>query len=146
MSELTTQIERHRDWFVDFVRIYLGIVLILKGILFLDDMPALMEVANQEFETFAGTGFAYGTLAHFIIFANILGGVFLSIGLLTRIVVPFQLPVLLIAVMAAPLSKVYFKGGSPFEFSMLLVLLLGIFIYGGGRISVDYYLEKKRGK
>lgn len=144
MNTMEVWLEKHRDWFIDFVRIYLGIVLILKGIYFLDDMQSLMATTGQDFDTVAGYGYAYATLAHFIIFAHILGGISISIGFLTRVVIPFQLPILLIAMASGPLSKVYFRGGSPFEFSMLVVLLLGIFIYGAGRLSVDYYLFQKK--
>ncbi len=146
MSEFKAFIEKHRDWFLDFVRMFIGVVLILKGIFFLNDMSAIMEATNQEFQSELSTGWAYGTLAHFIILAHIVGGAFLTIGLLTRVVIPFQFPILLIAAVAAPISKVYFRGSAPFEAAMLIVFLILLLLFGDGRLSVDYYLERKKNR
>lgn len=144
MSHYQEFVEKHRDWFLDFVRIFIGLVLILKGITFLNDMSTLMQATNTEFQTQAGMGWGYATLAHFIIFAHILGGAFLTLGFLTRIVIPFQFPTLFIAAMSGPISKIYFKATSPFESAMLIVLLIMLLLWGDGRISIDYYLQNKK--
>ena len=140
MYSLKVWVETHRDWFIEFIRIFIGLVLILKGIMFLDEMGKMVP---YDFKTEAGMGWAYANLAHFIIFANIIGGIFIMIGLLTRVVIPFQFPVLLIAGLVAPLHEVYFKGGSPFEVWMLIVLLVLMMLYGSGRISVDHYIRMR---
>lgn len=145
MSQVEGSISLHRDWFIDFARILLGIVLILKGIYFLQDMGSLMQLSPKEFETELGSGWAYGTLAHFIIFVHILGGVAVAVGFLTRLVIPIQFPVILIALFAPPLAKIYFPAGTATELLMLVVLMAGIMVYGSGRISIDYYLRNKKG-
>ncbi len=143
MSKAESAITVHRDWFIDFARIVVGMILIVKGIAFLSQMETLMEVTGAQFETFKGYGLAYGTLAHLIIFANILGGVAVMIGFLTRMVIPVQFPVILIALISEPIRQVYF-GGTMTEPFMLLLLLTGILVYGSGQISVDYYIRQKK--
>lgn len=143
MSKVEGAIKLHRDWYIDFVRIFLGLVLILKGIFFLNDMEVLMNLAGQEFESFKDYGLAYGTLAHVIIFINVLGGGAVMLGFLTRLAIPAQFPILLIALFSGPIKKVYF-GGTMMELAMMLVLLIGIMVYGSGQFSVDYYLRMKR--
>lgn len=144
MSEFSFWVEKHRDWFIEFLRMFLGVVLILKGVLFLQDMAALMAASPHHFESQQGLAWAYGTLAHGIIFANILGGTAVAIGFLTRIAIPVQFPVLLIVAVTGPVKDIYFKGGSPFEMVLLIVLLVLMMFYGPGRLSVDYYVFRKR--
>ncbi len=146
MSKAEGAISLHRDWFIDFARIFLGLILILKGIYFLNGMESLMSLSGGEFANNTDFGLAYGTLAHFIIFVHILGGVAVVVGLLTRAVIPVQFPVLIIAMLSGPIAKVYMPGGSPTEILMLIFLLTGIMIYGSGRFSLDYYLRGKRDK
>jgi len=146
MNDFTHFVSKHRDWFIDFVRIFLGIVLIVKGVGFLQDMATIMSAANPEFQNEAHAGLAYGTLAHFIIFANILGGVFLIIGFLTRIVIPFQFPIFFLGLFVGPFRKVYLMGGSPLEYVMIVVLLILVLLWGDGRLSVDFYLEHKKSR
>jgi len=144
MSEFTFWIEKHRDWFIEFLRMFLGVVLIMKGVYFLQDMSTFLAASPHNLETTTGTGWAYGTLAHVIIFANILGGAAVMIGFLTRIAIPVQLPVLLVVALSGPMQQIYFKGGSPFEMWLLIVMLVLLMFYGPGRLSVDYYVFRKR--
>ncbi|PKL30773.1 MAG: hypothetical protein CVV45_15990 [Spirochaetae bacterium HGW-Spirochaetae-10] len=144
MSEFTFWIEKHRDWFIEFLRMFLGVVLIMKGVYFLQDMSTFLTASPHNFESTTGTGWAYGTLAHVIIFANILGGAAVMIGFLTRIAIPVQLPALLVVALSGPMQQIYFKGGSPFEMWLLIVMLVLLMFYGPGRLSVDYYVFRKR--
>lgn len=144
MNEFTRWVTRHRDWFIDFVRIFVGFVLIIKGVNFLEEMPKILDSTNPEFQSKFAEGWAFGTLAHFIIFAYILGGIFLVMGFLTRIVIPFQYPVLLLGLFVAPVQQIYLKNSSSTEYFMLIVLLTLVLLWGDGRLSVDYYLEHKR--
>src|ERR1044072_1927990 len=80
----------HHSFLLLIARIVLGIILTFKGIYFISHSQQLKDlILSSRFA--AGVGFwtAYVTFAH------LFGGVFLIIGLLTRISALLQLPVLL---------------------------------------------------
>jgi len=77
----------------------------------------------------------------YVIFAHLCGGAFLAIGLLTRLSAFIQIPVLLGAVFFIHWQEGIITLGQSLEYSSLvLVLLILIFIYGPGRLSLDYYI------
>ena len=83
----------HHPRWIELLRIALGIILFLKGFLFIQDTESLVEMLkNSRFEW---VSFA---LAHYVAFAHLVGGVMIAIGLLTRLAVAFQIPILLGAV------------------------------------------------
>src|SRR5690606_2256905 len=97
VMSVVTDIERwgnnHRPGFLDIFRIALGVFLTYKGIMFIMSMDELED-------TTAGinTWFAGAFLAHYVIFAHILGGPLLAFGLFTRIMAALQIPILIGAV------------------------------------------------
>ena len=142
MDKYFEWLDRHKGDVMEFVRMYLGFVLITKGAYFLSDINKLTELMGM-------TGALYTPLAiaHYIIFAHIVGGIFLVIGLLTRTVVLFQIPVLFGAVFLVHFHEAAFGANSSFEHAlMVLVLLIAFAFYGSGRFSADYYLEKSSEK
>src|SRR5688500_11653659 len=83
----------HRPGFLDIFRILLGIFITYKGIHFITHMDELQNTTSGITSWFAGAA-----LAHYIIFAHILGGPLIAAGLFTRIVCLLQLPILLGAI------------------------------------------------
>src|SRR5205814_3222940 len=83
--------------------------------------------------------FAQGAVAHYVIPVHLVGGLLLAIGLLTRLAALAQMPILIGAVFYHWMPQVLvFEQRQSFEFATLvLFLLVLIFVYGAGRLSVD---------
>jgi len=127
--------DTHHPKWLDFIRIVLGIFLLLKGIEFANNMNKLMlMMSNLPFGNFMMI-----ILGHYVLFAHILGGVLLVTGLLTRIGCLIQIPVLIVAVFSN-----MFNQFSEFPLSILvLILLIYFLIVGSGRWSLDWYVNKE---
>ena len=135
-------IKVHGDLFLDLIRIYLGIGLFWKGVYFASHTENLVRLMDE-----SGTlWFTSGAIAHCVIFAHLVGGFFLAIGLITRAAALVQIPVLAMAVFYVHLPKAFsaMESRQNFEFTaLILFLLVLISIYGAGRWSVDYVLARK---
>jgi len=127
--------DTHHPKWLDFIRIALGIFLLLKGIEFANNMNKLMlMMSNLPFGNFMMV-----ILGHYVLFAHILGGVLLTTGLLTRLACIIQIPVLLVAVFSN-----MFNQFSEFPLSILvLILLIYFLVVGSGRWSLDWYVNKE---
>ncbi|MBO9684761.1 MAG: DoxX family membrane protein [Flavisolibacter sp.] len=127
----------HPKW-MDFVRIALGLFLLLKGVEFANNMNQLMAVMSSL--PFGNLMMVF--LAHYVLFAHMLGGVLLTTGLLTRLACLIQIPVLIVAVFTN-----IFNQFSELALSLLvLVLLVYFLIIGSGRWSLDWYVNKEYNK
>ena len=69
----------HRPGFLDIFRIALGIFITFKGLQFITNMDELENTTSGITTWFAGA-----VLAHYIIFAHILGGPLIIAGVLPR--------------------------------------------------------------
>ena len=141
MNDCKQWVQSHVDIVIDLVRMYLGVGLFVKGLYFLmhrEEMQKLLEGADN-------LVFAQGAVAHYVIPVHLVGGLLLAIGLLTRLAAFVQMPILIGAVFYLWLPQVlFFEKRQYFEFAALVLFLLGlIFVYGGGRFSVDYLITKK---
>ena len=126
--------DAHHPKWMDFIRIALGIFLLWKGIEFADNMNKLMALMND----LPFGNFMMIMLAHYVLFAHILGGVLLTTGLLTRFACVIQIPILLVA-----LFLNIFNQFSEISLSLLvLALLIYFLIIGSGRWSLDWYINK----
>jgi putative oxidoreductase len=128
--------DAHHPKWMDIVRIALGLFLLLKGIEFANNMNHLMAIMS---------GLPFGNfmmviLAHYVLFAHILGGVLLITGLLTRLACIIQIPILFAAIFAINI----FRQFSELSSSVLVLLLLFYFlVIGSGRWSLDYYINRE---
>lgn len=127
----------HQSFLLLIVRIVLGLILLAKGIFFISNAEHLKQlILSSRFE--AGVSF----LTAYITFAHLFGGVFIIIGLLTRLAVVLQIPVLLGALFFV-LPQQSLDAGSGFILSLIVLgLLIFILIKGSGEISMDAYLKK----
>jgi uncharacterized membrane protein YphA (DoxX/SURF4 family) len=126
----------HREVVLDLVRIYLGIGLFVRGLLFVTEARGVSSLVDlSEFS------FVSAAVAHYVSFVHLLGGLMLAVGLLTRLSALLQIPILIGAVFF-----VHWRGGllsadQSLEFSALvLFLLVVIFLWGPGRWSADHYV------
>ena len=85
--------DTHHPKWIDFIRVVLGLFILYKGILFISNTGALMNLIRE-----ADIGFFHMALAHYVAFAHLVGGLLIAIGLLTRLAVVIQIPILLMAV------------------------------------------------
>jgi uncharacterized membrane protein YphA (DoxX/SURF4 family) len=129
----------HPRWLV-FLRVILGICLILKGISFMNDTVHLESLLAE-----TSIDNASGWIAIIITWLHLLGGFFIIVGLFTRITTLLLIPILLGAVLLVNLPKGIFAPGSEFGFSLaVLILLIVFFIEGGGPLSLDNYFWPKQ--
>lgn len=134
-----TDLERwgnsHRPGFLDFFRILMGCFLTYKGLYFVTHMDELEMTTSGINVYFAGL-----TLAHYIVFAHILGGPMIFFGLFTRIVSLIQLPILIGAVFMVNYPKGFLSIGQHMELWASIVVLVGLIVFmvfGAGRFSID---------
>ena len=87
----------HRDVALDIIRVFLGVALFIRGLLFISDSSriiSLVQIGNMDYLVPA-------LLLYAAILAHIMGGLMLAVGLLTRIAALIQIPVLMGAVFIA---------------------------------------------
>jgi uncharacterized membrane protein YphA (DoxX/SURF4 family) len=126
-----------KDVVLDALRVYIGVALVGKGIYFIQNLNELFELTN--------TAVSYGDfiLSHYIIFAHIVGGLCITFGLLTRMAILANMPILFGAIAFVHLQEGFFTPAQGLEVSMLVFFLLCVGLYhGSGRWSVDYYINK----
>lgn len=128
--------DRHHPKWLDIIRIALGIFLCYKGVDFLRNTSGLISLMKN---TSPFSEFMTILLAHYVVFAHILGGFFLALGLFTRAACLIQIPVLLGAIIFVNISvtKAAFNPYSELFLSIIILLLLIYFlIIGNGPLSV----------
>jgi uncharacterized membrane protein YphA (DoxX/SURF4 family) len=120
------------------LRVMLGLILVGKGIAFLSNADELRDmILHSRF--YAGTTF----LVSYVTFAHLFGGVFLIVGLFTRIVALLQLPILIGAlVFILPAQGISAFNGAFFLTLLVLILLVYTLIVGPSEISMDDYLKE----
>ncbi len=124
------------EFSIDLIRIYLGLGLMIRGLLNIggEGRSVLVDQINSIGSTWA----VPYLLGHYIILAHALGGLFLMLGILTRISAIVQIPILLGAVLFIHAGQPLLTGGLGLEFSLLVLILLILVAWcGPGRLSMD---------
>jgi putative oxidoreductase len=131
--------ETHHPRWIDGIRILLGIFLFWKGVVFIQNIDVLKSVINQSpFITVLSFW-----LAHYIVFAHLLGGLLITLGLLTRPAVLANLPILIGAIIFVHVPTGLFNVHGETGLSILvLLLLIVILIEGSGPLSYDGYMRR----
>ena len=134
--------DTHHPKWVDLIRILLGGFLMYKAIAFLIYMGKMTDLMDgtMDFGLFALT-----LLGHYVVFAHLLGGLALILGMFVRAAAIVQIPILLAAVfvvnanttMAQPYMEVVSS-------VIVLVLLVYFMIVGNGPLSFKLPPEEKR--
>jgi uncharacterized membrane protein YphA (DoxX/SURF4 family) len=131
--------EHHPKW-LDLLRIILGIILFVKGVLFVSDQDIILSMLKGSQIEFISI-----IIAHYVILAHLVGGITIAVGLLTRLSIAFQIPVLMGAIIFVDLPRAFSSINSDLTLAVLvLCLLLFFFFYGSGSLSVDNYLSKQK--
>lgn len=127
----------HHPAWIDFLRILLGIFLIVKGISFInhrEQIEWLLVKNHLDFLIFIAI--------NFIIVCHFGGGILIASGLITRWAIGFQIPILIAAVFFVNLPRQFSGINNELGVSIaVLALLLFFLYYGSGNFSMDYYLS-----
>jgi len=132
--------DTHHPKWIDFIRIALGAILVLKGVQYINNMTALADMMNKA--RFINM-FSVGMISHYVIFAHLIGGALVLCGLLTRLACLVQIPILLGAVIFVNSAGGLLQVQSELWFSVLILILLIFFaVEGSGPISIDEWMRK----
>ena len=127
--------DSHRPTFFVILRVFLGVFITYKGLNFMFNINDLQSLARQPGLTFFSAG-----IAHYVIFAHVLGGPLIAFGLYTRWVSLIQIPILIGAVFLVNYPKGFLSVGHLMELEMsiiILALLVLFLVFGAGRFSID---------
>ncbi|PVY37919.1 DoxX family protein [Pontibacter virosus] len=130
--------DTHHPVWVDFLRMALGIFLFVKGVMFIQDTEALQSIMrNSQFQWVS-----FG-MAHYVAFAHLVGGLLIAMGLVTRIAILFQIPILVGAVFFINPQRGFYSENTELWSSIIVLILLIVFlILGSGRLSVDNLISR----
>jgi len=122
------------------LRIALGIILIWKGINFIRDISVLRSMIEQ-----TGVGVfsrSSGVLAAIVGILSLLCGVFITVGLFTRMSSIVMIPIIFVAIVFVNMKNIE---RNAFELTLtiiVLVLLVLFAIKGSGPLSADEYFRR----
>lgn len=127
----------HRPGFLDFFRVLLGVFITYKGFTFLSNIESIEKSIDGMNMAYAGA-----VVAHYVVFAHVLCGPLIALGLLTRIMCLVQLPILIGAVLWVNAPKGLMGNHMELEISLAVLFGLLVFmVFGAGKFSID---EKRR--
>ena len=134
--------DAHQVKWLGIVRIVLGLIIFSKGIALISDTAHQQEILFQN-SVFGFSGMMSSIAIHLVAFAHLVGGILITIGLVTRFAAVIQIPILLCAIIF-----VNFNGFSALNselwLSIIVFCLLVLFwITGSGAFSVDQQLKKR---
>lgn len=132
--------DTHHPKWMDIVRIALGVFLCYKGVDFLYNMSAMMSLMENHVPF---SSFLLILLGHYVVFAHIVGGFLMAMGILTRFSSLIQIPILLGAVMFINASDAMRPYSELFLSLIVLVLLVYFLIAGNGPWAVNLYAHQK---
>ena len=131
--------DRHHPKWLDLLRMLLGLALVAKGYYFVTNTEGLKQmIENSRF------GQVAFVLQHYVVFAQLIGGLMITVGMVTRIAVLFQLPILIGAVFFVNSKAGFFSANSTDLWLSLIILFLLLFflVEGSGPWSIDEYMRK----
>jgi uncharacterized membrane protein YphA (DoxX/SURF4 family) len=119
-----------------FIRMFLGIALLIRGWLILSNPDSLLELGVQR-ELFIWVSL--------IGITHIVGGLLLFLGLFTRIAAFIQIPILISAIFFVYKHTKLMMGGQSLELAVLVLFLLCLFlIVGSGPLTISEFLKNKK--
>jgi uncharacterized membrane protein YphA (DoxX/SURF4 family) len=120
----------------DLVRIYLGIGLAVRGVLFLMDPTWISEQLHTAQELLWPS--------RLIAVGHLGAGILLGLGLFTRVAAFVQLVPVLGAVLLVHRREGLATPGQSLEFAALVLAMLAFYAaFGSGRLSLDHYRKLK---
>ena len=129
--------DAHQSKWLSVLRIILGCIIFFKGLFFIQNTEALNAmIANSKVSIYAVA------LTHYVALAHLMGGILIILGLVTRLAILFQIPILLGAIIFVNAQKGFYSIHSELGYSVLvLALLLFILVFGSGKFSLDSFMR-----
>ena len=132
----------HAKW-LDVIRIVLGVLIFSKGIAIVSNTAALQDLLLQN-NAFDFSGMMGSVALHIVGFVHLVGGILITIGLVTRFAAVIQIPILICAVFFVNLTRGFSVLNNELWLSILVLLLLVLFwVVGSGPYSVDQAMKKR---
>lgn len=120
----------------DLVRVYLGLGLAVRGVIFLLDPSWVGEQLN------GASSLVW--LGRLVAGGHLVGGVLLALGWLTRAAALVQLVPVLGAVLLVHRDDGLLSPAQSLEFALLVLAMLIFYAaFGAGRLSLDHQLERR---
>ncbi|WP_199136821.1 DoxX family protein [Pedobacter sp. ASV12] len=136
--------DSHRAKWLDVVRIVLGLIIFSKGIALISDTGHQQELLFKN-SVFGFSEMMSSIAIHLVAFAHLVGGILITIGLVTRFAVVIQIPILVCAVLFVNISNGFSALNSELWLSLIVLCLLVLFwVVGSGPFSVDHQIKYKR--
>ncbi|MDR5590844.1 DoxX family protein [Christiangramia sp. SM2212] len=124
----------HTYYWLDLLRVALGVFFFIKGVNFISQTETLVELIDP-LKGFAGTML----VVHYVASVHLVGGILIAFGLLTRWALIVQIPILIGAIL------INFFGVMQAS-NLILALVVSAFtiffiFYGSGKHSADYMMK-----
>ena len=130
--------DAHHPQWLDVVRIVLGAFLCYKGVDFLMNMGTMLDLITNRMSFGSFTSML---MSNYIAFAQILGGILLILGVLTRFACLIQIPILLGAIFFV--NSDLYRPFSALALPIIVLLLLILFlVVGNGKWQFLKFREK----
>jgi len=130
--------DAHHPQWLDLIRIALGAFLCYKGVDFLMNMGTMLDLITNRMSFGSFTSML---MSNYIAFAQILGGILLILGTLTRFACLIQIPILLGAIFFV--NSDLYRPFSALALPIIVLLLLILFlVVGNGKWSFLTFKEK----
>ncbi|MFV8224633.1 DoxX family protein [Christiangramia aquimixticola] len=124
----------HTYYWLDLIRVALGVFFFIKGIQFASQTEMVAELITP-LQGFGGTML----LVHYIASAHLVGGVLIAFGLFTRWALMAQIPILIGAIL---INFVGIMNATALILALIVTLVSIFFIfYGSGKHSADYMMK-----
>ena len=140
VDSLTSWADAHHPTWLDILRILLGMVLFVKGLSFILDKETTLQILHDNnFDFFSLL------ILHYVIIFQMAHSLLIAVGLITRIAIAAQFPIVLGAVILIATTGSFAPMDSDLWLAVIvLFLLVFFFIYGPGPLSVDEALRKRK--
>ena len=132
----------HHPKILDIIRMLLGLLLVVKGIQFLNN-AAYLRYLIIENKAIRQSPEIITALIYYTTYVHLVGGVLIFLGLFTRIAAVFQLPIVFGAVFFVNILLSYVNAELWLSIIVLALLVLFIVI-GSGPWSVDRLLSDSK--
>lgn len=140
IQRLQTYGDAHHPKWLDIMRIVLGIILVVKGYYYIRNTAELQQtLLNNDWHL------ENYVVIHIVAFAHLIGGLMIILGLITRLAVAVQIPILLGAIIFVNAPAGLLSDNSELLLSIIVFcMLLFFFVYGSGPWSMDTYMERHK--
>ncbi len=136
----TNQLGNKHPLWITILRIALGIILIWKGINFIQDTTELKSMIEQ-----TGVGIfsqSADALSYVVSVLSLLCGFFITVGLFTKLSSIVQIPIIIVAIIFVNIKNIEHNSFELILTIIVLVLLIFFSIKGIGQLSADEYFRR----